>query len=822
MGGSDGAVAVNLASSAGTAVAGQDYTAVSTTVNFAAGDASSKSVAVTIANDLDTEPDETVVLTLSAPTGGATLGALTTATLTIQDNDPPPVLVTRFVGPSSSQPLALTANDAHLAVANPDNNSVTFFEVHNGRSIRLAEVTVQTEPSGVAFLPDGSKAYVANTVSGTVSMIPTNLATLPAVGTIGSADTHIAVGVEPYGLALTPNGTKLYVSNSRSNSISVIDTATNTVIKTISNVGLEPRGLAITNDGDASDTDETLYVTQFLSLPVLGKLDGQDDAKTGHVTVISTNTDTLQTDVTINPLAVTGFKALGDAIARIAPGDPADPAAFRFDTGAYPNQLNNAAIKGNFLFLPNTGASPNGPVRFDVNTQSLLSVVNRSTALDAGQTANLHVAVQNQSNPTRLFITQPWVIAFKHQTDQGFVVSAASNHLVKVQVNPASGAITVQNDAADPTRVLQIKVGKNPRGIVVSSSDTRAYVMNYISRSVSVVNLATLPEQVSATLESASLPASGTQAERVHIGKELYNTSIGEFDPPPGSSEPIIGRMSNNGWGSCAACHTPWGLSDNVTWIFPSGPRRTIPQHADFDQTVAARNVQRPLNWSAERDEQEDFELNIRAVSGGLGLIVQADGITQETQVANLTPLANGGRNQLKVRGVPAWDAIEAFVQFGIRAPKSPQPATNPDVIGGRALFVSANCQLCHGGPQWTRGRIRFTPPPTAALVDSNGQLLGELRQAGTFNPATLNEVRQNGAAPLGSSGFVPPSLLSIHAFPRSFFHNGAVASLDQVLANVLHRSAGTGGVDTLTNPADRARIVQFLSSIDATTTPVP
>ena len=36
---------------------------------------------------------------------------------------------TRFVGPTSSQPLALTADDELLAVANPDNNSVSMFDV---------------------------------------------------------------------------------------------------------------------------------------------------------------------------------------------------------------------------------------------------------------------------------------------------------------------------------------------------------------------------------------------------------------------------------------------------------------------------------------------------------------------------------------------------------------------------------------------------------------------------------------------------------------------------------------------------------------------
>src|SRR3954468_8473403 len=104
----------------------------------------------------------------------------------------------RFAGPTSSQPLALTADDAFLVVANPDNNSVTFFDVRGNSNRRLATIPVQTEPNGVAFLPDGSKAYVANTVSGTVSVIRANISN----GVISRAVKHIPVGTEPYGLAL--------------------------------------------------------------------------------------------------------------------------------------------------------------------------------------------------------------------------------------------------------------------------------------------------------------------------------------------------------------------------------------------------------------------------------------------------------------------------------------------------------------------------------------------------------------------------------------------------------------------------------------------
>ncbi len=745
---------------------------------------------------------------LLAFAGGATLvvtGVLVTDSVTVTAQG-----IGRFAGPTSSQPLALSAAGDVLVVANPDNNSVSVFDLRADKNRRLATVPVQIEPNGVAVMPNGLKAYVANTVSGTVTVINMNIAN----GVIGKPTRHIVVGTEPYSLVLTPNGKKLYVANARSDSISCIDTATDTVAATISGIR-EPRGLAVTNDGDADDTDERLYVTSFLSTLAAGKVDGQDDAKNGKVTVIVTSTNTVSASVVVNPLANTGFLAAGDALARIPPGP--NPI---FPTGAYPNQLNNVAIHGGFAYLPNTGASPNGPVRFNVNTQSLLSVINRTTNLDAGVTINMHKAVADQTGTPRLFITVPWAMAFKTSQDDGYVVSAASNIVVKVHVNAATGEPAVESDPLDPTRVLQIPVGRNPRGIVVNANDTRAYVMNYVSRDVSVIDLTGVKEQVMATLPSAALPTPGTLPDKIQIGKELYNTSVGVFDPATSGGLPIAGRMSAAGWGACAACH-PFGLSDQVVWIFPAGPRRTLAQHADFDPSDPNRVHMRFLNWSANRDEQEDFEGNIRAVSGGAGLIVLGDGVTQDPDVNDFLPQANGGRNQLKVRGIGAWDAIKAYVQFGIRAPVSPAPKTSPDVVAGRSLFVAANCQQCHGGPQWTRGIVNYTPPPNPALIVA-GQIVGALSTVGTFDPTALNEVRATGTSPLGADGFVPPTLLSVFAFEGPSFHNGSAATLDDVMLNVTHRSSGTSGVDILTNPADRARVVAFLRSVDAATVPIP
>ena len=88
-GGSVGAVSVSYATSNGTAISGSDYTAASGTLNWADGDVALKTITVTIANDTETEADETFAVMLSSPTGGAILGPKSTQTVTIIDNDGP-------------------------------------------------------------------------------------------------------------------------------------------------------------------------------------------------------------------------------------------------------------------------------------------------------------------------------------------------------------------------------------------------------------------------------------------------------------------------------------------------------------------------------------------------------------------------------------------------------------------------------------------------------------------------------------------------------------------------------------------------------------
>ncbi|MEG5125539.1 Calx-beta domain-containing protein [Microcoleus sp. ARI1-B5] len=86
-GSSAGAVSANVNLTNGTAIAPGDYTGTPIPVNFADGDSAPKTVTIPIINDTLLEPTETVNLSLVGPTGNATIGTQSTATLNILDND---------------------------------------------------------------------------------------------------------------------------------------------------------------------------------------------------------------------------------------------------------------------------------------------------------------------------------------------------------------------------------------------------------------------------------------------------------------------------------------------------------------------------------------------------------------------------------------------------------------------------------------------------------------------------------------------------------------------------------------------------------------
>ncbi|MEM7357255.1 MAG: Calx-beta domain-containing protein, partial [Acidobacteriota bacterium] len=88
--GAEGVVEVTYATIDGSAIAGDDYEAANGTLTWADGDAEPKTFDVSIIDDAEEENPETLEVNLQDPTGGATLGTPSTASLTINDDDAAP------------------------------------------------------------------------------------------------------------------------------------------------------------------------------------------------------------------------------------------------------------------------------------------------------------------------------------------------------------------------------------------------------------------------------------------------------------------------------------------------------------------------------------------------------------------------------------------------------------------------------------------------------------------------------------------------------------------------------------------------------------
>jgi cytochrome c peroxidase len=393
---------------------------------------------------------------------------------------------------------------------------------------------------------------------------------------------------------------------------------------------------------------------------------------------------------------------------------------------------------------------------------NVIDGVTRSSQTDGseGRFVNLHLGARTpEQGKKKLFFSNPWAIGFTTRTGAGqaYAVSAGSDLLVKLNVD-AGGALSFTggpqttryidlNDPANPATSGD-NAGKNPQGIVVNRAGTRAWVQNFVSRNVSEVDLTT--DSVVRTIRTAPLPPPGSPDEVVAVGAEMFFGSRGFFNRPAGATISTSERLSSDGWQSCASCHFK-GLTDSVVWSFGSGPRKSLPLNASFNPHD--RTQQKILNYSAINDEIEDFEINVRNVSGpgplaaaqacsapppdtstfdpNHGLLLGDTDVNLAPCVINQIPAkANADRNQLTVTlpgsttAVPAQTALREWVRNAIRTPRGPFTARDlrarldaASVAAGRQLFAAQGCNGCHAGTLFSRSVRDYTPPPLAADI---------------------------------------------------------------------------------------------------------
>jgi YVTN family beta-propeller protein len=102
-------------------------------------------------------------------------------------------------------------------------------------------VKVGPRPRSIAFLPDGSRAYVPAENGASLTLIDAKR--LSPLKTI-----DLGKGMRPMGTKMAPDGKHLYVTTGRSKMVLILDTATNTVVGSVE-AGPRPWGIAVTPDG---------------------------------------------------------------------------------------------------------------------------------------------------------------------------------------------------------------------------------------------------------------------------------------------------------------------------------------------------------------------------------------------------------------------------------------------------------------------------------------------------------------------------------------------------------------------------------------------
>jgi YVTN family beta-propeller protein len=665
--------------------------------------------------------------------------------------------ISSYPNATHSSPIALSKDNKFLWSVNPSADTVSIIRTDTQQLI--GNIPVGDEPQSIALSPDGRYAYVANAAGKSVTVIWIKNTSVAGFFAVFVQD--IKTGAEPWNIVISPDGHRVFVANSGEDTITVIDAVNGNNPKIIGHVNLrnslcnkldpqrhfQPRGLAVSQDS------RKLLVTSFFAFTKAGGQQATDNGRQGLVCRLNINThsthiaDYKPSSTVILAPRVTGFKIdkNNDTVAD--------------DTSAFPNQLQSIVIRGNRAYLPNIAASPSGPLKFNVDTQAFVNILKgvNDNNLSDFSFINLHLGARSpEPGKKKLFFANPWAIAFSNQSGagNGYAVSAGSDLLVKVRIN-ADGTLENTVDA-DTTRYIDLnnptdlatrgrKACKNPLGITISNNGAVAYVMCRVSSNIAVVNLT--QDKVINTINTGALPQPGSLAEEIRVGAEMFFSSRGHFDRTNGTRVSTDERLSSEGWQNCASCHFE-GLTDSVVWAFGTGPRKSVPLNGTFNPRN--RNDQRVLNYSAIFDEVEDFELNIRNVSGpgALAAPVTCSSPAPNTPATstfdpnhglligdngtiNLSPCVvvafnkpNANRQQLTVtlpgsnNPIPALTALKKWVQFAIRTPYGPSNNAS-QVQRGRVLFGQAGCADCHKGGKWTTSTKNFVSPPALAQIST-------------------------------------------------------------------------------------------------------
>jgi YVTN family beta-propeller protein len=498
-------------------------------------------------------------------------------------------------------------------------------------------------------------------------------------------------GSAPAGIAASPDGATMYVALQGAGALARLSVATRQQTGRMA-LGPRPRAVAVSADG------ARVLVTRFLSA-----------ADRGEVWDVNATTFTLARMLAIPKFgndANRDSTASGRGVAHYLVGIAIAPDGRSAWVAA--NKPNNERGLLVATDLDQDNTVRNVVVQLDLTTNTVV----RAVDIDNSDSAS--------------------ALAFSPFGDYLLVTLQGNNELLVLDT------LALEDAAGLGGFVTRLAAGRAPQGVCVDAQSERTLVANLLSRDVTALETAPLFRDGVVSVASSSVPTVSAErlAPTVLAGKRIFYDAGDR-------------RMSAEGYMSCATCHLDGG-HDGRTWDFTGrgeGLRNTATLHGRGG--TAHGNV----HWTANFDEIQDFEHDIRNAFGGSGFLSASD------FGAAGTPLgaAKAGRS-------PDLDALAAYVaSLGpASVPRSPyrnaDGSMTAEAATGQALFASLACANCHAGT-----RLTDSTGPAATLHD-----VGTLR--------TTSGQRLGG--PL--TGIDTPTLLGVWDTPP-YFHDGSAATLDDV-----------------------------------------
>lgn len=532
--------------------------------------------------------------------------------------------------PSWSSSIALTPDGSELWAVNEDNNSVTALSVLDKSPFlqTVAEIPVGLDPRTLAVSPDGNTVYVANRHSASFAVI--DRIQKEVLGFVG-----LGWASQPYGIVASPDGRYVYVSTyatAKVHQVDVTDRLNCRVEKSVHVAG-HPWAIAITADG------QRLFVTKGIES---GSFQSKDPARVTRV-------DTRTFDTKMIPLAkdntrdTGGYVSMLRSIVILPQGDRALIACQQIDSDRGITRDKKASLS------------------FKTEVQPVLSV--------------LDLKDESELRKSRVVLSQVGSVI---NTPSAAGLLTAKKKTFALVVGQGSDDVKIVGwEGEQPTERALVRVGgilgqfptgAAPDGICMDSSRNRAYVLNFLNRSVSVLAIS---EPLIETKEIAEVRVSDYEPlpHNILIGKKLFHSS--EFG------------TSKDSWISCANCHPDGGGTDGRVWDFSQfgGHRGEKARTLSLRGTTGYRAR---LFWQGRADEVQDLENGVRLLFGGQLI----RGKTNQ----NLGK-PNAGLSK-------RFDAVADYITSLRRVQPSPFRTQggqlNEAAQKGRELFYREGCSSCH------------------------------------------------------------------------------------------------------------------------------